>query len=192
VDMPLLVDSRRKALATLSRTHPGAELLDVTSRGSDPWVRFSPFYPHGSIPVPFTPGRLAASVEGIWQGLKVFEHADVDPTRLDVRTMSGIKRTTRQHGRVLGHREGLAGARLLPYREARFKIYLPSYRFVLEHCLRDQLAALRLLSAERLVVLLDYETNESVENLVKPLSHAGLIRAFIEGTWPTDSPGESS
>lgn len=190
--MPLLVDSRRKSLATLTRVHPDAAFLDVTSRGPEPWVRFSPFYPHGAIPVPFSPGREAMSVEGIWQGLKVFERADVDPSRFDVRTMAGIKRTTRQLGRVLGHREGLAGTRLLSYREARFEIYLPSYRFILENCLGDQLAALRLLAGERLVVLLDYETNESVENLAKPLSHAGLIRRFIEGTWQRASASGAS
>lgn len=184
--MPLLVDSRRKAATTRERAYPGATFLDVTSRGPEPWVRFSPFYPHGDIPVPFTPGRTAQSVEGIWQGLKVFERADVDPTRFDVRTMSGIKRTTRQLGRVLGHREGLSGTRLLPYREARYRIYLPSYRHVLERCLSGPLDELRRLSAEGLVVLLDYETNESVEDLSKPLSHAGLIRRFIEGTWPKD------
>lgn len=183
--MSLLVDSRRKARTTLERAHPGATFLDVTSRGPEPWVRFSPFYPHGNIPVPFTPGRTAASVEGIWQGLKVFERADVDPTRLDVRTMSGIKRTVRQLGSVLGHREGLAGARLLPYGEARHRIYLPSYRYLLEHCVADPLDELRRLCAEGLVVLLDYETNESVDNLSKPLSHAGLIRCFVEGAWPT-------
>lgn len=30
--MPILVDSRRKALSTLERAHPGAAFLDVTSR----------------------------------------------------------------------------------------------------------------------------------------------------------------
>ncbi|TDD65424.1 hypothetical protein E1298_41375, partial [Actinomadura rubrisoli] len=28
----------------------GALVLDVTSRGDEPWVRFSPFYPHGGYP----------------------------------------------------------------------------------------------------------------------------------------------
>jgi hypothetical protein len=79
--VPVVVDSRRKSPATLSEAHPGAELIDVTSRGPEPWVRFSPFFPHGSIPIPFSPGRTAQSVEGIWQGLKVFEKADVDPSR---------------------------------------------------------------------------------------------------------------
>lgn len=184
--MRIFVDGRRKALATLERAHPGATFLDVTSRGPEPWVRFSPFFPHGGIPVPFTPGRTAASVEGIWQGLKVFARADVDPSRFDVRTMSGIKRSARQLGAVKGHREGVSGTRLLGYREARYRIYLPSYRYVLEHHLSEPLSELRRLAAEGPVVLLDYEINESVDDLAKPLSHAGLVRRFVEGTWPEE------
>src|SRR4051794_23159303 len=117
--MPIVVDSRRKSATTLSRAHPGAVLIDVTSRGPEPWVRFSPFFPHGAIPVPFSPGRTAASVEGIWQGLKVFEKADVDPSRFDVTSMSGLKRSTRRFGSVRGHRRGVDGTDLLDYLQAR-------------------------------------------------------------------------
>jgi hypothetical protein len=46
--MPLHVASRRRT--TLSRDFPNAMILDVTSRASEPWVRLSPFYPHGGIP----------------------------------------------------------------------------------------------------------------------------------------------
>jgi hypothetical protein len=187
--VPILVDSRRKARTTLERAHPGAMLLDVTSRGPEPWVRFSPFYPHGGIPVAFTPGRTAASVEGIWQGLKVFERADVDPAKLDLRTMTGIKRSARTLGAVRGHREGLAGTRLLSYREARHRIYLPSYRHVLENAVANLVDELRALAEKGLVVLLDYETNESIDDLSKPLSHAGLIRRFVEGKWPSSDAG---
>ena len=31
------------------------------------------------------------------------------------------------------------------------------------------------------IVLLDYDTNEDVENAKKPLSHASLIKAYVEG-----------
>lgn len=48
-------------------------MLDVTSKGPEPWQRFSPFYAHGGIPVPFSVGLAGVSIEGIWQGLKVFE-----------------------------------------------------------------------------------------------------------------------
>lgn len=79
--------------ATIEKRFPGAQIVDVTSKGPQPWVKFSPVYPHGSIPVPFTLGRTSESVEGIWQGLKVFESADVDESMLANRTMRGPKRT---------------------------------------------------------------------------------------------------
>ena len=61
-------------------------------------MRLSPFFPHGGIPVPFTAGVSGASVEGNWQALKVFTHADVDPVKLAVTSMSGLKRTVRRFG----------------------------------------------------------------------------------------------
>ncbi|HEY8376517.1 MAG TPA: hypothetical protein VIK91_08510 [Nannocystis sp.] len=174
----------RHALAAAARRFPGAAVLDLTSRGPEPWVRFSPFYPHGGIPVPFTPGRTAMSVEGVWQALKVFAREDVDPGKLDITTMKGIKRSVRRLGACLGHREGLAGARLLSYREARYRIYLPTYRWVLDHRLGPELAELRRLAAAGDIVLLDYETNPDPDDLTRPLSHAGLVRHMILGTWP--------
>jgi hypothetical protein len=48
--MPVQIASRRASQATLMARFPGAALIDVTSRGDEPWVRFSPFYPHGDIP----------------------------------------------------------------------------------------------------------------------------------------------
>ncbi len=125
------------------------------------------------------------TVEGIWQGLKVFETADVDPSKLSIVNMKGIKRSVRKYGKVLGHRAGLTGSQLLSYGEARRKIYLPSYRWVLENCVEELLNDLRQLGGEKTVVLLDYETNSEVDNLSRPLSHAGLIKLYLEGNWPT-------
>ncbi|MDW5326303.1 DUF6939 family protein [Plantactinospora sp. KLBMP9567] len=184
--MAIRVMSRRRSAATLEAA-PGAAVLDVTSRGPDPWVRLSPFYPHGGIPVPFSPGITGESVEGIWQALKVFAGADVDPGRLGVTTMKGLKRTVRRYGAVRGHRAGLTGDRLLGYAEARRLIYLPAYRWVLEHPAADLVAELRRLSADRDVVLLDYTTNADVADLGTPLSHAALVRSFLTGDWPAES-----
>jgi hypothetical protein len=86
---------------------PAATVVDVTSRGPHPWVRFSPFYPHGGIPVPLSPGVTGTSVEAIWQALKVFESAGVDRALLRTTRMTGLKRTVRRYGPVLGHRAGL-------------------------------------------------------------------------------------
>jgi hypothetical protein len=147
-------------------------------------VRFSPFYPHGGIPVPFTPGETAESVEGVWQALKVFDGADVDPRKLRVTSMKGIKRSVRSNGGVRGHRKGLHGTELLSYADARRLIYLPTYRWVLEHRVADLVEQVREL-ADRPggVVLLDYTTNDDVTDLSTPLSHAGLIRSWVEQDW---------
>lgn len=179
-----IVASRRTSMEKLQQRYSEAFIVDVTSQGAQPWVRFSPFYPHGGIPVPFSPGYVSASVEGIWQGLKVFEQTDVNLATLQITNMKGIKRSVRKHGKVLGHRQGLTGEQLLPYVEARRTIYLPSYRWVLDHCLQDLLAELRVLEREKTVVLLDYETNCDVDNVTRPLSHASLIKLYLEGNWP--------
>ena len=153
--MPIHIASRRLSEATLRHRFGDALILDVTSRGPEPWVRFSPFFPHGDIPVPFMSDSVGASVEGIWQGLKVFEGADVDPGTIANATMRGIKRTVRRFGRVLGHREGVGGTRLLAYAEARRRIYLPSYAWVLEHWMQAELAEIHSLANKQTVVLLD-------------------------------------
>jgi hypothetical protein len=176
--MPYTVASHRGSAESLQRRYGDATIIDITSRGPQPWMRFSPFYPHGGIPVPCSPEQTGASVEGIWQGLKVLVRQDVDPSKLANTTMRGLKRSARQLGAVLGHRSGLQGGGLLTYAEARRLIYLPTYRWVLDHRLQDELAELRWLGAAQLVVLLDYETNGDIDDLTRPLSHASLIPAL--------------
>jgi hypothetical protein len=173
--MPLHVASRRRT--TLHRDFPDALILDVTSRGAEPWIRLSPFYPHGGIPVPGHPDRTAQSVEGVWQALKVFATEQEDFTKLDITTMKGIKRTARRLGPPLGHR---LDGRLLGYEEARRALYLPTYRWMLDHRAAELVAELRELSNHRAVVLLDYTTNGDIADLATPLSHAALIAQRIQ------------
>lgn len=182
--MPIVVRSRRRSEAKILQEFEAPIILDVTSRGPDPWVKLSPFFPHGGIPVPFSAERVGASVEGIWQGLKVFESADVDPSKLHVTSMKGLKRTVRRFGSVLGHRRGFDGDTLLGYVEARRAIYLPVYLWVLEQRLKAEVAELRDMSSKDTVVLLDYETNTDVDDPRRPLSHAGLVAAHVEERWP--------
>ncbi|MFM7364290.1 MAG: DUF6939 family protein [Cuspidothrix sp.] len=182
--MSLIIKSRHLPPESLQKRYGYAVIIDVTSRAPEPWVRFSPFYPHGRIPVPFSPGEFSMSVEGIWQGLKVFETTDIDPSKLLISDMKSIKRSERKYGKVLGHRNGLTGDKLLSYREARRQIYLPSYLWVMENCLQNLIGNLKEILVNKTVVLLDYETNCEIENLSRPLSHAGLIKLYIEDNWP--------
>lgn len=182
--MTIIVQSHRRSLTKLEQEFPGATIIDVTSHGSQPWVKFSPFYPHGGIPVPFYPGVKSETVEGIWQGLKVFESTDVDFSAMRITNMKGIKRTVRKYGKCLGHRAGKKEEKLLTYGEARQLIYLPTYRWLIENCLMELVTQLKQLAETNRVILLDYETNGDVENLKKPLSHAQLIRMYIENNYP--------
>jgi hypothetical protein len=181
----IIIESKRKKLATILKQYPGAIPADVTSTATDGLVKLSPFYPHGGIPVPFSEGFTATCVEAIGQGLKVFESCDVDIQMFKNDTMKNIKRTVRRFGKPLGHRKGVYGTELLGYIEARKQIYIPTYKWVLENKVANIIERLRTASNEgKTIILLDYDTNADVENAKKPLSHASLIKAYVEGTYP--------
>ena len=182
--MAIVIESRRKKLENIAKRWPDAQIFDLTSKGTEPWVRFSPFYPHGGIPLPNTPGAFAQSVEGLWQGLKVFEREDIDPSKWSITSMSGLKRSGKSRGAVLGHRFGVKSEILLGYAEARRRIYLPAFLWVLEKNLAQFAEALRTHAAEGTLVLLDYETNEDVDDLSRPLSHASLVKYYLTNAWP--------
>ena len=183
----IIIESKRKKAETILKKYPNAILADVTSGAKDGLVKLSPFYPHGEIPVPFSEDYIATCVEAIWQGLKVFEGSDVDTQMFQNDTMKNIKRTVRRFGKPLGHRKGVNGTELLSYIEARKQIYIPTYRWVLENKVTDIIERLRDASnSGKTIVLLDYDTNADVENSKKPLSHASLIKAYVEGIYPYD------
>ena len=180
----IIIESKRKKAETILRKYPDAILADVTSQAKDGLVKLSPFYPHGGIPVPFSPGYTATCVEAIWQGLKVFEHQGIDISLFQNDTMRGLKRTVRKYGKPLGHQKGVNGTELLGYIEARKQIYIPTYRWVLENKVGYIIDRLREASKSKTIVLLDYDTNADVDDPRKPLSHASLVKAYAEGIYP--------
>ena len=182
--MIYVVNKKRKE-ENILRDYPGAIILDITSKSSYA-QKLSPFYPHGNIPIPFSNGATAMSVEGIWQGLKVFEHEDVCMDSFTNDTMRNLKRTVRRLGYPKGHRKGIYGTELLDYISARILIYLPSYEWVLENVpdVINIVDKIKKKSEETDIVLLDYNTNLDFRNLSTPLSHAGLVKLYIEGNYP--------
>ena len=180
----IIIESKKKKQGNILRKYPDAILCDVTSKAKDSLIKLSPFYPHGGIPVPFSDGYTATCVEAVWQGLKVFENSDIDISMFQNDMMKNIKRTIRKYGTPLGHRKGVYGTELLGYLEARKQIYIPTYRWMLENKVYGIIERLRQASETKKIVLLDYDTNSDVENLKKPLSHASLIKAYVEGIYP--------
>lgn len=61
----IIIKSKRCDLQIIRNQYPDAVIHDVTSHANDEFVKLSPFYPHGGIPVPFTPNMTAMSVESI-------------------------------------------------------------------------------------------------------------------------------
>lgn len=179
-----VINKRRKEESILKK-YPDAIILDITSKSAYA-QKLSPFYPHGNIPIPFSNGTTAMSVEGIWQGLKVFEHEDICMDSFANDTMKNLKRTVRRLGYPKGHRKGINGTELLDYLSARILIYLPSYEWVLENVpdVRNIVDKIKKKSEETDIVLLDYNTNLDFRNLSMPLSHAGLVKLYIEGQYP--------
>ena len=180
----IYIENKKKKEKKLLAKYPDAKIVDVTSKATTGLVKLSPFYPNGDIPIPFSEKRTAKSVEGIWQALKVFESADIDEGKFQNDKMKNIKRTVRKYGKPLGHRKGVNGKELLNYIDARIQLYLPSYLWVLENKVSEMVERLKEASQKEDIVLLDYETNCDVLNPKKPLSHAFLVKAYVEGFYP--------
>jgi len=176
----IIIASKRRKPENLLKKYPNAILADVTSQAKDGLVKLSPFYPHGGIPVPFSEGVTAMCVEAVWQGLKVFENCGIDTELFKNDTMRNIKRTVRKFGKPLGHQKGVFSNELLGYIEARKLIYIPTYQWVLKHKVQDIVDRMAEASKTRTIILLDYDTNDDVENPKKPLSHASLIKNYVD------------
>lgn len=102
--------------------------------------------------------------------------------------MTGVKRTVRKYGNVLGHQKGINSNELLNYIDARLLIYLPSYKWILENVPKvvEIIERIKQKSITNDIVFLDYTTNIDIYNIKKPLSHAGLVKLYIEGKYQND------
>ena len=186
----IYIENKKRKREKILLDYPGAIILDLTSTSDLRYAKLlSPFYPHGNIPIPFTdPSKLTATcVEAVWQGLKVFQGSGVDFSTFRNDTMKGLKRTVRTFGMPLGHLKGAYGTELLGYFDARMLIYLPTYKYVLDnipdvHSVVERIAKQSIIQD---IVFLDYNTNVDFRDISSPLSHAGLVKLYIEGNYPS-------
>ena len=185
----ITVVSKKRSMEKIKRDYPNAIILDITSSSPYHYGQIlSPFYPHRNIPIPGdSRGMTATCVEAIWQGLKVFKGTDIDKQVFNNDTMKNIKRSVRKYGPPIGHRFGVFSDRILNYADARRYIYIPSYKYVLDnvpevHCVIERIKEKALNSD---IVLLDYNLNPDNRDISKPLSHAELVKMYIEGHYPS-------
>jgi hypothetical protein len=147
--------------------------IDVSSYGAAPYDTFSPFTysPDSRIPVPGQEEVYAASVESIWQGLKVIDG------QTDFRMFN--RHPKKRRGLVEGH---LFGTEHIGALEARERIYRPAYFFFLEHCvptpIKEEVLARAL---EDGVVFYDVDANLDIADTSCSLAHSVFLAAFFEG-----------
>mgnify|MGYP006928566831 CR=1 FL=1 len=186
--MSIYIENKRRKIDSIKEQYPGVDkedILDLTSKSKYAQI-LSPFYPHGNIPIPFSGRCTATCVEAVWQGLKVFENCGVDKETFHNATMKNLKRTVRKYGPPRGHQKGLYSNELLDYFQARILIYLPTYEWMLEN-VDSVISLVKRISQrakEKDLVFLDYNTNYDYKDTSSPLSHAGLLKLYIEGKYP--------
>lgn len=176
----IYIENKKKKIENIKKKYPNAEVLDLTSNSDSKFVQFSPFYPVGNIPIPFSNDEEGVSVEGIWQGLKVFQSTGTDYSKFYIKSMKGLKRSIRVNGPIIGHQKGMFSNEILDYLTARETIFVYCYNWVLENKLQPLVDELMELSRSKDLVFLDYNVNEDINSLKKPLSHAALVKSFIE------------
>lgn len=185
----ITVANKKRSLERIQKDFPGAYILDITSSSPYHYGQIlSPFYPHRNIPIPGdSHGMTATCVEAIWQGLKIFEGADIDMQMFQNDTMKNIKRTVRRFGKPLGHRFGVYSDQILNYADARRFIYIPSYKYVLDWVpeVHRIVERIKEKAKESDIILLDYNLNPDNRDISKPLSHAELVKMYIEGRYPS-------
>lgn len=148
-------------------------VVDLTSRSRcNPFVKLSPYYPHGDIPILNSPYLLSNSVNEVWQILCV------------------NKETSGEYKDVL-FRKGIGINEYYTYEEARSEILLPTYRWMLENKAFDTICQLREYNEKGgTIVFIDKTSNTDIADVSQPLSFAFLLKAYIECTFPFEDAME--
>jgi hypothetical protein len=162
----------------MRKEYSNSVILNVTDKGL--MRELSPKFPHNGIPVPFSDGAVAVSVDGIWNGFKVFEGRGIDKKYFNKNMMEEVDREVKYGCRCKGFRNGLKGAKLMNEVDARKEILIPAYNWMLENRCGKLVEVLKKISKERTLILLDYSENGDIENVSMPFSCATLLKKKIE------------
>ena len=187
----IIIEEKQESFGSLQMTFPYSIIIDVSSKAKSVFAQLSPEYLHDGIPVPNSGWLTANSVEGIWQGLKVFEKEDIDRSCFEYDSINNQRRTTLDCGKMLGHRFGTNGIEILNHTDAERRIFIPTYRWVLDYKLQDVISYLRNLNNFKTIVLFDGNFNDELDNCNDHISHVYLLKAYLEGLPPYDDVYET-
>ncbi len=157
----IILESKIENIQKIKREKPGAIIVDVTIDSNSEYRKLHPSFDWGNIPFPYEYGLVTAtSVKAVWNTLKIKENDN-----------SGFRRDSYSNT-------------IYDYLEARKKLFIPTYRWMLEYNAAKIIKEMRRANQDKTLVLYGIEDNYKIENLDKPLSHAFLIKAYVEGLAP--------
>jgi hypothetical protein len=173
-----LPKSRMKKFLARTDLPPDVVSIDVSSKASAEWAVLTPGFDHGDIPVPGMAGAVSRTVDGIWEGLKRFEHSPEDLTLLEAPKPKKRKLTTAS-GKLVGHL--YQGDMLKDEIEARKRIWLPAYTWMLQQCpaAREKFDELVELARTKTIHLYDTEENGDLHD-ARPLAHAAVLAELVK------------
>lgn len=163
---------------------------DCAGESSRRFRWFNPFNMLASseIPVPGT-GRWARSVESVWQGLKLVD----GKTEFAMFDSVPRKRPSDEDRRRDPHYDYSAstflfGTDVVDLVTARYLIYIPTYLYLLEHIVPDELVETiaACMTEGRTVLFFDWDSNFDIEDASSSFSHSALLAAWFGGTWERD------
>jgi len=174
--------------------YPDAIIVDITKNGPPNYRKFCATYGHYNLPVPFDdhPPKIATTLLGIWEALKVFrindrdDVIDIDVSKLTIDNHVKIQRKP-EGCTLLGWKRGTQGSRsnLLSPEEALKEIYYSTFDWIIENILevKESYNSIKKQYDEgKVIVFLDNTKNAT--NPLQTISNAALLQHKLEGTWP--------
>ena len=140
---------------------------------------FSPYFSWGDIHVPYSFPYVANSIASMLAGLTVSKDLDINtllfklkPTELPKRDISGYIQ------------KGVYSDVILDKIEARLKLIIPAYKWILDYKVQDKIRTLRDYNRTHNIIFLDNSISIDIKDPCKSLSFAFLLKAYIEGLFP--------
>lgn len=150
------------------KVFPGALVLDVTLGGA--MMKMDPGYPIGGVEIPGK-FRKGLSVNGVWEGLKVFEKKDgIDERWMVDERKVGKVRGCKSWGKLMGIRvrEEVIGE------EDGKELMRELYEGLMKERFGRVLEGIRKEAEKRVVVLLDYKDESD-----RPFNHVEVLKELI-------------
>eukprot|EP01095_Lingulamoeba_sp_RSL-Kostka_P012761 TRINITY_DN5100_c0_g1_i1.p1 TRINITY_DN5100_c0_g1~~TRINITY_DN5100_c0_g1_i1.p1 ORF type:complete len:357 (-),score=117.82 TRINITY_DN5100_c0_g1_i1:162-1232(-) len=201
-DKQIIIEYKRKNHESIKRIY-GNYLMtyDITKGSTSTFSYLSPSYPHKKILIPGTNNKYASSVEGLYEGLKIFENDGIKIKCLINRKSQITKRyETEETGKFIGWRLGIDADEdceiITEEVLARYHLYVKPYLNILKNDPQAQeeinniKESMKRFPSFKFVLLINNKDfTYDWKDCSAPINHASIIRDYIKGI-PIELPSK--